>query len=168
LPILPASVADAQSRAAAAYNHLDVYAYDLFSQSGALEVEHYLSPANYSGSLGHYGATSISPSADAAATQQFLTLQNSHAGREIDALSKELALYGAIAEVGERNAKFREAYDQNPEQAAKDYATEIASRMNSVKMPFVYTKTNDDRMVNGFGFTLPGNIARQTQTIAAA
>ncbi|MDR0867705.1 MAG: hypothetical protein LBP75_04415 [Planctomycetota bacterium] len=161
LPILPGSVEEARQRYAASYNHLDVYAYEVFESQG-LEVYQTLTAANFVGFNGYYQAwgpvrtrmdrdENGKPLVDLEQLAELngpkmAAIRQSDAWQEVTILTEETALYGAIANLAATNEKFRRAYDENPQQAARDYGQELGSAMESVEIPNVYNIRSEKRL----------------------
>ncbi|MDR0867706.1 MAG: hypothetical protein LBP75_04420 [Planctomycetota bacterium] len=161
LPILPANTAEAQQRFADAYNHFDVYAYNLFADKD-IEVHLTMFPvsfADYDGSSAVFGNNYdfLKAVRGLSAEQRpaYLAVIRSEAAKEMNVMAEEMKLYGAIANLAATNEKFRRAYDENPQSAAKNFSNEISNAMDKVQLPQVYTLSNDDLAINPNGFLAP-------------
>lgn len=146
----PSSIADAENKFQAGWEHLNNYIHTMFMDQG-IEMDFNYQPQI--GINGQYfiGATipASGPNSDGT-MQKYYNFINSDYGDEMRVMAEEVQFYGAITDLANANSDFNEAYNNDPKAAIDKYYREIASTMNNIKMPRVQTIPNYTMTAAGY------------------
>ncbi len=147
-PLTPDSIAEAEERFRAGYEHLNNYMHTMITDR---DIEIDFQYAQLGTGLGEVtlrtvdaptGKNGISEEEKAerdAHEKKFRQYLQSDEGREMRAMAEEVQFYGAIANLAGKNDKFRAAYEADPDAAVDTYRNELVAAMTGVPLPKVQT-----------------------------
>ncbi len=142
-PLAPDSIADAEAKFEAAYEHLNNYMHTMFKDN-AIELDFtFVFQMGVNNEFNLHGMTRKGYQAESEENlQKFFDVMKTDQGKEMDVMAEEARFYGAIVELAEENAGFRQAYNTNSDAALDQYYNQIANKLDKIAMPSVQTIPN--------------------------